>query len=73
MRTIYSIPHDNNMKNKVFRILVGSFILISLLLSVYVNQNWLWFTVFIGVNLIQSGFTKWCLLETILSKLGIKN
>ncbi|WP_192500541.1 DUF2892 domain-containing protein [Flavobacterium sp. PL002] len=61
------------MKNKVFRILVGSFILISLLLSVYVNQNWLWFTVFIGVNLIQSGFTKWCLLETILSKLGIKN
>ncbi|NRS88503.1 hypothetical protein HNQ02_001417 [Flavobacterium sp. 7E] len=61
------------MKNKVFRILVGSFILISLLLSVYVNQNWLWFTVFIGVNLIQSGFTKWCLLETILSKIGLKN
>ncbi|SEA42346.1 Protein of unknown function [Flavobacterium gillisiae] len=61
------------MKNKVFRILVGSFILISLLLSVYVNQNWLWFTVFIGVNLIQSGFTKWCLLETILSKLGLKD
>ena len=61
------------MKNKVFRILVGSFILISLLLAIYVNQNWLWFTVFIGVNLIQSGFTKWCLLETILSKLGVKD
>ncbi|CAM3065721.1 YgaP family membrane protein [Flavobacterium frigoris] len=61
------------MKNKVFRILVGSFILISLLLSVYVNQNWLWFTAFIGVNLIQSGFTKWCLLETILSKIGLKD
>jgi hypothetical protein len=61
------------MKNKVFRIVVGSFILISLLLSVYVNQNWLWFTVFIGVNLIQSGFTKWCLLETILTKLGLKD
>jgi hypothetical protein len=61
------------MKNKIFRILVGSFILISLLLSVYVNQNWLWFTAFIGVNLIQSGFTKWCLLETILSKLGLKD
>jgi hypothetical protein len=61
------------MKNKVFRIVVGSFILISLLLSVYVNQNWLWFTAFIGVNLIQSGFSKWCLLETILSKLGLKD
>jgi hypothetical protein len=61
------------MKNKVFRIVVGSFILISLLLSVYVNQNWLWFTVFIGVNLIQSGFTKWCLLDTILTKIGLKD
>jgi disulfide bond formation protein DsbB len=61
------------MKNKVFRIVVGSFILISLLLSIYVNQNWLWFTAFIGINLIQSGFTKWCLLETILTKLGLKD
>ena len=60
-------------KNSVFRVLVGSFILISLLLSIYVNQNWLWFTAFIGVNLIQSGFTKWCLLEIILNKLGLKN
>jgi hypothetical protein len=41
-------------------------------LTFYVNQNWMWLTVFIGVNLIQSAFTKWCLLETILVKLGIK-
>ncbi|AIJ37489.1 DUF2892 domain-containing protein [Flavobacterium psychrophilum] len=61
------------MKNKIFRIIVGSFILISLLLSIYVNQNWLWFTAFIGVNLFQSGITKWCLLEIILSKLGFKD
>jgi hypothetical protein len=60
-------------KNSVFRVVVGSFILISLVLSIYVNQNWLWFTAFIGVNLIQSGFTKWCLLETILTKLGLKD
>jgi hypothetical protein len=33
----------------------------------------MWFTVFIGVNLIQSAFAKWCLLETILVKLGVKN
>ena len=61
------------MKNKAFRIIVGSFILISLLLAIYVNQNWLWFTAFIGINLIQSAFTKWCLLETILTKLGLKD
>ncbi|CAZ97574.1 Conserved hypothetical membrane protein [Zobellia galactanivorans] len=47
-------------------------VLLSVALAVYVNINWLWFTVFIGVNLIQSAFTKWCLLETILVKLGIK-
>jgi len=60
-------------KNSVFRVVVGSFILISLLLTHYVNPNWVWFTVFIGVNLIQSGFTKWCLMETILSKIGLKD
>ena len=61
------------MKNKAFRTIVGLFILISVLLAVYVDQNWLWFTVFIGLNLIQSAFTKWCLLETILAKLGLKD
>ena len=61
------------MKNKVFRTLVGSFILISLILAVKVNINWLWFTAFIGVNLIQSAFTKWCLFETILTKIGLKD
>ena len=60
------------MLNTYFRTIVGTLILLSVVLSVYVNQNWLWFTVFIGVNLIQSAFTKWCLLEVILQKLGIK-
>lgn len=61
------------MKNRVFRAVVGSFILISLVLAVYVNINWLWFTVFIGVNMLQSSITQWCLLDTILDKLGLKN
>ncbi len=61
------------MKNRVFRAVVGSLILISLLLAVYVNINWLWFTVFIGANMLQSSMTQWCLLDTILSKLGLKN
>ncbi|SEK30197.1 Protein of unknown function [Maribacter orientalis] len=60
------------MLNTYFRVIVGIMVLLSVVLAVYVNINWLWFTVFIGVNLIQSAFTKWCLLETILIKLGVK-
>lgn len=54
------------------RIIAGSFILLSLLLAVYINQNWLWFTAFVGANLLQSGLTKWCLMEKIMQKLGAK-
>ncbi len=60
------------MLNTYFRVIVGVMVLLSVVLTFYVNQNWMWFTVFIGVNLIQSAFTKWCLLETILVKLGVK-
>jgi len=59
------------MKNRIVRAIAGSLIIISLLLAIYVNINWLWFTAFVGVNLLQSSFTKWCLLEDILTKLGI--
>lgn len=61
------------MKNRFVRAIAGTFILISLLLAIYVNQNWLWFTAFVGANLLQSAFTKWCLLEDILVKFGIKD
>ena len=61
------------MKNRLVRAIAGIFILISLLLAIYVNQNWLWFTAFVGVNLLQSSITKWCLMERILEKLGVKN
>ena len=60
------------MLNKYFIVIVGTMVLLSLILTQFVHQNWMWFTVFIGVNLIQSAFTKWCLLETILLKLGVK-
>jgi hypothetical protein len=52
------------------RIIAGSFILTSLALAHWVNPHWLWFTAFVGANLIQSGFTKWCLMEKILQRLG---
>lgn len=61
------------MKNRIVRAVAGFFILISLVLAIYVNINWLWFTAFVGANLLQSAFTKWCLMEDILSKFGIKD
>ncbi|UZH54937.1 DUF2892 domain-containing protein [Salinimicrobium tongyeongense] len=61
------------MLNRVIRGIAGTFILISLLLAVYVNINWLWFTAFVGVNLLQSSLTKWCLMEDILKKFGIRD
>ena len=60
------------MINKYIKGIAGTFILLSLLLAYYVNSNWLWFTGFVGANLLQSAFTNWCLLETILKKLGVK-
>ncbi|MCG8428343.1 MAG: DUF2892 domain-containing protein [Chromatiales bacterium] len=51
----------------------GTAILVSLLLSHYHNPNWLWFTAFVGVNLLQSSFTGFCPLATILKKMGKTN
>ena len=48
----------------------GSFILLSVLLGVYVNINFLWLTGFVGVNLLQSSFTGFCPLAMILKKMG---
>lgn len=55
----------------MIRVIAGSLVLISLALAHYVNPNWIWFTVFVGANLLQSGITKWCLMEKILTKLGV--
>ena len=60
------------MRQRMVTGIAGSFVLISLLLAIKVNINWLWFTAFVGANLLQSSITKWCLLEIILRKLGVK-
>lgn len=60
------------MLHRMIKGIAGSFILISLALSIYVNQNWLWFTAFVGANLFQSSLTNWCLMEDILKKLCVK-
>jgi hypothetical protein len=53
------------------RALAGTFILVSLALAHYVSPNWLWFTAFVGANLLQSAFTGFCPAEMILKKLGV--
>ncbi len=60
------------------RILAGSFVLLSLALGapnspLYVSSNFLWFTAFVGANLFQSGFTRFCPAELIFRKLGLRD
>jgi len=58
--------------NAALRLVAGVMILISLVLTYFVHANWLYFTIFIAVNLIQSAFTHWCPMMTILKKAGLK-
>lgn len=51
----------------------GFVVVVSVLLSVYHNQNWLYLTGFVGVNLFQSAFTGFCPLANILKMLGLKS
>lgn len=62
---------------RLVRIIAGSFVLLSLALGVpgsplFLSPWWLAFTAFIGLNLLQSGFTQWCLMESILRRLGVR-
>jgi len=62
---------------RIVRIVAGFFVMLSLGLGVedspiFVSNNFLWFTGFVGLNLFQSGFTKFCPLNNILAKFGIK-
>lgn len=54
------------------RAIAGTLILISLVLAVSISKYWLWFTAFVGINLLQSAFTHWCLMERLLLKAGLK-
>jgi hypothetical protein len=64
--------------NQFVRIFAGAFVLISLALGgeaspLFVSKNFLWVTVFVGANLFQSGFTRFCPLEIALRRFGIKD
>ena len=58
--------------NEALRAIAGLFILISVALGYFVHPGFLLFTAFVGANLLQSGFSKWCPMITILRKLGLK-
>jgi hypothetical protein len=66
----------NMLMERIVRIFAGSFVLISLALGVeasplHVHAGFLWFTAFVGFNLLQSGFTRFCPLEMFLKRLGV--
>ncbi len=62
---------------QLVRVIAGVFILLSLLLGVpdsplFAGRYCLLFTAFVGANLLQSGFTRWCLMESLLRALGVR-
>ena len=62
---------------QITRIVAGTFILLSLALGIpgsplFVSPWWLALTAFVGVNLLQSGFTRWCPMEIFLRKMGLR-
>jgi hypothetical protein len=63
--------------HRLVRIFAGTFVLVSLALGApgspaFVSTNWLWLTTFVGANLLQSGFTRFCPLEIVLKRLGVR-
>ena len=53
------------------RLIAGFFVAASVLLGMYVHPYFLWFTLFVGLNLFQSGFSDWCPMMTILHRIGL--
>ena len=50
------------------RLIAGALVTLSVLLGIYVNANFLWVTLFVGLNLFQSGFTNWCPMMAVLRR-----
>ncbi len=54
------------------RIIAGSMLLLSLILTHWVHPGFVWLSVFVGINLIQSAFTGLCPAASLLRRLGLK-
>ncbi len=57
--------------DRLLRLIAGTFVLISLALGYWVSPYWYLFTAFVGLNLLQSGFSNWCPMMTLLRRLGV--
>jgi hypothetical protein len=57
--------------NEALRMIAGAFVVLSVVLGYWVHPAWLLFTGFVGLNLLQSAFTKWCPMMWVLGKLGL--
>lgn len=57
---------------RTLRGIAGFFVLVSLVLAHFVSPKWLWFTAFVGLNLLQSAFTNWCPMMLVLKKCRVK-
>lgn len=58
---------------QALRLIAGAFVLASLALGAYVDSRFLWFTAFVGANLLVSGFINWCPMMTFLRRAGMKH
>jgi Protein of unknown function (DUF2892) len=58
---------------RALRLIAGAFVVLSVLLGIYVHASFLWFTVFVGLNLFQSAFTNWCPMMVLLRKSGLSD
>jgi hypothetical protein len=54
------------------RLIAGAFVMASVLLGLYVDPRFLWFTLFVGANLFQSALTGWCPMMAFLRKAGVR-
>jgi len=61
------------MKQRMINRIAGIFILSGVALGHFVNPNFYFIDVFVGLNLLQTSFTKWCMLGDILTKFGVKD
>lgn len=57
--------------DSMLRLIGGFFVMLSVLLGMFVNVNFFWFTLFVGANLFQSAFTGWCPMMAFLRKAGV--
>jgi len=70
--TNYASCATMSQMERIIRRLAGTLVTVSLILGYFINPWWFLLTAFVGLNLLQSSFTNWCLAEEILLKMGVK-